>query len=181
MLPENTEMSFENVYNEHYTNIYRFIYKRIRNVHEAEDLTSEVFYSGFKGWDEYDPQKASVITWLYVITNNKLKNYYRDRERNREETVSIDNEDGPPIDIPYEDDYESAMFLTEMRKVLAKAISCLADRERRIIVLRYFDDLGSEEIARRLGLSDVNVRVIINRSLHKLKRYCDKNNINWKF
>jgi DNA-directed RNA polymerase specialized sigma24 family protein len=54
--------------------------KRIGVTEDAKDLTGEVFLAGFKSYEKYDSTKSSLASWLYVITNNRLKNYYRDKK-----------------------------------------------------------------------------------------------------
>ena len=170
------DMDFEQVYNKYYSSIYLYIFKRIKRAAEAEDLSNEVFYACLKSFDKYDSSKSSIVTWLFVITNNKLKNYYRDRKI----AVSL-NDDDNPIELPYDEDFDSAIYVTDIRKVLHLGLSSLPERERTIIILKYFHHLKSEEIASRLNLSAVNVRVILNRSLNKIKDYLNKNDINWEF
>jgi len=169
-------MDFEAVYNQYYASIYSYILKKIKNVQDAEDLTSEVFFACLKNFDRYDSEKSSIVSWLFVITKNKLKNYYRGRK----DIVSIDDDDNP-IDFPSDDDFENSIYLSEMRTLINKAMAELSPREQKIIILKYYNGLKSEQIAEKVGLSAVNVRVILNRSLIKLREYCEKNNIKWEF
>lgn len=160
------EKEFESVYNQYYLSVYLYIFKRIQHQQDAEDLTEEVFMACYKNFEKYDSQKASLVTWIFVITNNKLKNYYRDKK----EYLSIDDEENP-VDIASGDSMEQAVLLEEAREWLLSAIESLPEREQEIIRMRYFQRRSFNEIALYLHLTSGNVRVLLNRSLTKLKKY----------
>ena len=71
---------FERIYQEYYLKILTFIHKRVPDLYEAEELTGDVFLSFYRNMDSYDEEKGSIATWLYAITANRLKNYYRDKK-----------------------------------------------------------------------------------------------------
>ena len=71
---------FECIYQEYYLKILTFIHKRVPDLYEAEELTGDVFLSFYRNMDSYDEEKGSIATWLYAITANRLKNYYRDKK-----------------------------------------------------------------------------------------------------
>ena len=72
--------SFEDFYLENYGKVYRYIRKRIHIAEETEDLTQTVFEYCYKSYELFDPVKSSISTWLYLIVNSRLKNYYRGRK-----------------------------------------------------------------------------------------------------
>ena len=69
------DQAFEPVYYEYYPKIFRYIHKRLSSYHEAEDLTQEILIACYRNFDRYDPKKASLATWIYVIAHNRLRNY----------------------------------------------------------------------------------------------------------
>lgn len=54
--------------------------KLIENAHDAEDLTEEAFVYCYRRYADYDPGKSALSTWLYLVVNSRIKNYYRDRK-----------------------------------------------------------------------------------------------------
>lgn len=99
-----------------------------------------------------------------MVIRNKLKNYYRDSKGLDELDENIaDN-------ILMEDEVISAIRLSQLRNQLADALMTLNDLQRQVVVLKYFSDLHSKEIAARLGISPENVRVILSRSIAKLSK-----------
>ncbi len=165
----NKERRFEGVYQEYYTRVLRHVQKHVAAYHEAEDLTQEIFVACYRNFDNFDPEKASVGTWVYVIMNNRLKNYYRDKK----DVLSIDDEDNP-IDLAGDDFVEQSVLLEEQRQILMAAIAELSEREKLIVKDRYFRKKSAGEIASALGMSTGNVRVVLNRSLAKIREYFEK-------
>ena len=153
---------FERLYNKYYTPMLRYILKRVSSIPQAEDLTMEIFAACWEKYDTFDPERASFATWLYTAANNRLKNFYRDRKN----TEEIDETSA--VDLGFEDEIIRAEYLTSMRAQLAEALSKLNDTQRRIVIMKYFRNMNSNDIGSELGLSPVNVRVQLSRTMKKL-------------
>lgn len=166
---------FECVYRDYYMVINKFIYKKIVNYSDAEMLTSDVFFKAFKHYEKFDPSIASEKTWLFTITQNILKNYYRDRKRikNIEDYMNSD-------ELVMQDELENAVYIQEVRDELAKALKELPERESKIIVLKWFKNKSAREIACILGLSEGNVRTIASRAKKDLKTILENNGFEWR-
>lgn len=160
------KLEFSEVYHEYYLKIFRYVRGKITNHHEAEDLTQEIFAAAYRNFEKFDPNKASVGTWIYVIMNNRLKNYYRDKK----EQDSLDDEE-QFLELASEEVLEESVLLEEEKKLLLAALAELSERERQIIVSTYFDKKTSAQTARMLGMTAGNVRVVQNRALTKIRRY----------
>ncbi|MCR5092945.1 MAG: sigma-70 family RNA polymerase sigma factor [Lachnospiraceae bacterium] len=157
---------FETVYRENYRPIYLYIRKHVNSQEDAEDLTATAFTLAWKSRDSYDETRCPIRAWLYIIAGNLLKNYYRDSKPR----VSIDDEQFPE-EMLASSQMESAQALTEMRQILADALHVLDDREKTVIINKYFRDVKNSAIASFLGISEGNVRVIASRALDKMQRY----------
>lgn len=156
------EKFFEEIYNDYYQRVLSFIKARLKDQYEAEDLTSDVFFKCYKNIEKYDPDKAAVSTWIFTIANNTLKNHYRDNKQN----ASIDGMEG--FDVPYEEDFDQAVRLEEVRNYLDRVLSELDDTKRQILLMRYYDEMKTRDIAEELGMSAGNVRVILSRTIQQL-------------
>ncbi len=166
--------SFEYYYNESYQKAYGYIVKKIPEL-DAEDLLMEAFIACYNKFDSFDPEMASFQTWLYVVINNKLKNYYRDRKEydNIDECMDFVGS--------YEEDMDAAVRLKEMRDVIAKGMNALTELQKTIVVMKYFDCLSANEIGFQLSLTPGNVRVQLSRALDKIRDYFEFHNIMWEF
>lgn len=157
---------FEQVYTRYYSGVLSYIKGKIANPQDAEDLCSEAFFYCFDQYEHYNPQKSSVSTWLYLVVNSRIKNYYRDHKSHADidEFSNILPDDG--------DDMDRCIYLEQLRDVLANALASLPEKQQQIVILRYFKQLSSAQIADRLGLTSGNVRVQLARALDKLEPQC---------
>lgn len=158
--------TFEQVYTRYYSNILSYIRLKVDNQQDAEDLCSEAFLYCYDQYENYDPEKSSISTWLYLVVNSRIKNYYRDHKSH------ADIDDFSNV-IPDEgDDMDRSIYLEQLRDTLGKAIATLPEKQQKIVILRYFKQMSSAEIADQLGLTPGNVRVLLTRALDKLEISC---------
>ena len=166
LLNKESVMPYEEFYSGNYSRVLNYVRKKITSAEDAEDLTSEVFLYCYSHYSDYDPEKSSQTTWLYLIVNSRIKNYYRDHVSHVDlEQVSAVLPDDS-IDLDY------GVYLEQLHDSLMKAIATLPERQQKIVYMRYFQNLSSEEIATSMNLSPGNVRVLQNRALNKLKQTC---------
>ena len=64
---------------------------------------------------------------------------------------------------------EEAAKLDAYRRLLYEAIQMLTEQQRKVVVLRYLNELSDKEIAERLSITKTNVRVIAHRALKRLE------------
>lgn len=174
-MQDDKQTAFEKYYMEYYSQVYKYILKKISNPSQAEDLAMDTFVSCYQNFDKFDISKASFATWLYVVLNNRIKNYYRDKKT----TDSID--DHTELSDSFENDIVEAIHLSEMKKILENALLILDAQEQKLIRLKYFDGEKSTSISTKTGLSPGNVRVHLHRAIKKLKNYFEENNVKWEF
>ena len=155
----------EAVYREYYSNVYGYIISKINNIHDAEDLTADVFVKIYAKLDTFDESKASLSTWIYTVTKNTLTDYYRTRKVFFE--IPEDAED----EISVEDEICNAEALEN----LANALEALDKRERDIIILHYYSGKTLKEIAEKLGISYAYVKILQNKALENLRKKLQNN------
>lgn len=131
----------------------------------AEDVLSQVFMRVHEKWDTYDPGRGAVSTWLYAITQNEVRGVLRRRAR-RWEADDFEGWDSLATPSPAPEE----TLLSEARvEALSSALETLPERERDILLLRFYSGLPSKEVAARMGLSDANVRYLQSKALKKLR------------
>ena len=155
---------FESVYEDNYQAIVRYLYKHTGNFHDAEDLAAETFLYCYQNYDRYDPEKSSISTWLYLVAGSRLKNHYRDKKD------YIELSELEERLFSEETDMERAAWLEELRCLLAEKLQQLPERQRRIIIMRFFQEKDFDEIAAAIGTTSGNARVILSRTLDKLEK-----------
>lgn len=171
LLPQKQVPSYEAFYESHYTRTLHYVKNKISSIEDAEDLTSEVFLYCYNHYDDYDPDKSSQNTWLYLIVNSRIKNYYRDHVSFADYESVSDTIQDMRIDL------DQGIYLEQLHSVIMKAIKSLPERQQKIIYMSYFQNMQSDEIARVLGLTPGNVRVLLSRAIDKLSKTYSEN---WK-
>lgn len=166
LLPKNAVPPFEEFYDANYRKVVCYINRKIGNPHDAEDLASEIFVYCYSHYDDYDPEKSSLNTWLYLIVNSRIKNHYRDARS----YVDLESLVGALPDDSV--DMDACIYLEQLRSQLEKAMMKLPERQRTIVSMRYFEEKSNAEIAEKLGMTQVNVRVQLSRALSALEKLC---------
>ena len=168
------KLPFEAVYERYYQETVYYVMRKTGNTHDAEDLVGDAFFYCFRNYEKYDPSKSSIATWLYLIINSRLKNYYRDRKEYVEYT-SLENK------LFDEDlDMDKAIYLDELRDFLSENLLQLPEKQQKAVILRYFHEKDYSEIAKELGITAGNARVMISRALDKLEKEIKKTELDWR-
>ena len=166
LLPKKEKPTFEEFYENNFQRIVQYIRGKLDNLQDAEDLASEVFLYCYNHYDDYDPAKSSLNTWLYMIVNSRIKNHYRDKK------TYVDLESLVGV-LPDETiDMDASIYLQQLQDSLKRAIDKLPERQRIIVTMRYFEEQSSADIAAELGITPVNVRVQLSRALDMLEKLC---------
>ncbi len=151
------------LYEETLPAIYRFIYGKVGNREEAEDLTSQVYLKALNGLDQ-SRDVISAQAWLFQVARTTIADYWRAFYRLR--SSSLDDLlaagwDSPPATPSDAGDAGDAEERAE--HVLAR----LSERYRDVLTLRFLLNLSLKETAARMNLSEANVKVLQFRALRK--------------
>ena len=159
--------AFIRAYDLYVEQLYRFIYFKVGNREEAEDLCSAMF---LKTWhyilENSLKDQKTLKALFYKISRNLIIDHYR-KTKGRE-TMSLDDEKG----IKITDEKQNLKHDLELKAdllVLESKLPELKDEYREIIILRFINELSIKEIAEVLDKSRGNVRILIYRALNALK------------
>lgn len=161
----NKGISAEQLYIDYKDKVFGYIFNRIHNRTDAEDLTSDVFMKIVEHIDDYNPEKASPSTWIFVITRNTLIEYFR-----KHKLV----EDIEEQQIPVNDEPVDKLLMEEQQELVAKALKELPEKMRDVIVARYYYGFRFSKIGEMMDMSEANARVTHARALAKLKEIIEK-------
>jgi RNA polymerase sigma-70 factor (ECF subfamily) len=152
--------------------VFNLIVRMVRDPAVAEELAQDTFVKAFRGLATYDPaQKFS--NWLFRIAHNVTVDFLRLR---RLDTVSLDqaHEDGDgawAIADPRAENPGLAVERADLAEALERAIARLRPDYRRLVVLRYQEDLSYEEIA---GITDLplgTIKSFLHRARAEMAQY----------
>jgi RNA polymerase sigma-70 factor (ECF subfamily) len=151
---------------EHLRRIFLQIYRIVRNVEDAQDLTQEAFIKALQHQDQLkDEQKAAH--WLSRIATNTAIDFVR--RSGRASFCEIDQTLEGDSETP-----EDLLLRTEHRGYLEDGLRLLSPRERAALILRDVEDLPAEEVARRLRCSKATVRSHIANARTKFRKYVER-------
>ena len=142
-------------------------------LHNTEDSEECVNDTWLRAWDAIPPQKPDVLrTFLAKITRNLAFNRFNARnaeKRGGGEIALVLDELGECLGGGA--DAEAAYEAKELRQAIRYFVRALPEREGNVLVRRYFFAESVADIAKRYGLSENNVTVILSRTRKKLKAH----------
>lgn len=163
------KQAFGSLYEVYLEPIYRYIYYRVGDHAEAEDLTELVF---LKAWEQLPRTgKGTAVrnfrAWVYRIAHNLVV----DRHRTHKPAVSLDqhNDTQAPVASP-----EALAEHMEQSDTLQAAILQLEPDLQQVVILRFVNQLSHAETGRILGKKEGHVRVLQYRALQKLRELLKK-------
>ncbi|WP_042365878.1 RNA polymerase subunit sigma-70, partial [Streptacidiphilus neutrinimicus] len=151
-----------------------YCYRMLGSVHEAEDLTQETMLRAWKARERYDPERASVRTWLYRIATNVCLSALEARARRPLPSgLGAPSDDlgaplAPRIDIPWLEPFPDGRFDAEARADLrlawVAAVQLLPARQRAVLVLREVLEFSAVEVAAQLDTTVPAVNSALQRA-----------------
>ena len=146
------ERTMEDQILDSYEAMYRLAYTYVRNEEDALDIVQESVYKAIKNASKVQ-QESYIRTWLWRIVMNTAVDYIRSRKNETE--LDAAGETGK------EDTYQDFDTL--------EALKILDEREKAVVILRFFEDQKLDDIARILHENTNTVKSILYRSLKKLR------------
>jgi RNA polymerase sigma-70 factor (ECF subfamily) len=173
---------FDALYRKYLAQVYSFAYYELRDHHAAEDATERVFMQALAGLPRFEERVDEFIAsrapapdaeagpsefstfrvWLFRIARNVVANEMR---RDRRRPVS-------PLEaaafVPAPDDVVELAAAREAGDAAWLAVGRLPEDRRRVVVLRFVNEMSTAEIAAILGRSEGAVRVLLHRALRSV-------------
>ncbi len=150
--------TWEEIVEQHSARVYRLAYRLTGNVHDAEDLTHDVFIRVFRSLHSYQP--GTFEGWLHRITTNVFLDRMRRKQRIRFDALSDESAARLPT---REAGPEQAFDATHFDDDVQRALDALPPDFRAAVVLCDIEGLSYEEIATTLGIKLGTVRSRIHR------------------
>lgn len=153
-------MAFGRLYDRYVQPIYRYIYSRTGNAHEAEDIVSQTFMTAYESLPKYR-EGGQFSAWLFRIAQSKMNDHFR---RSRRE-VGLE----AVGEVLEREDALGTLIRAEELSRIRSLINHLSVEEQELIRLRYVADLSFVEIADLLGRREDAVKKSVYRLLARLK------------
>jgi RNA polymerase sigma-70 factor (ECF subfamily) len=156
----------------HSRSIFKVAYRMTSNEQDAEEVVQETFLKAYRRLEGFE-SRANFKTWLYRIAVNCAIDLLNARRPTEPITMSdaYDEESGPEIQLAAEGPSPERMTLSgEVRRRLKSAMAKLTQTERTAFVLRHYEGVSIDEIARVLGVKNGAAKNTVFRAVQKLRR-----------
>ena len=165
-----TGEELEKIYNEAYKAVYWTAMSLLRNDADAEDIVQDTFIAFIESYSDLtDTTKATAL--LKKIAANKCLDRIKLAKTDNMDDEFFDNVEAVPEDFLPDSIVESY----EMRKIVMDIINnSLSEDVRRTLILFYFDEMSTKEIASSLGVPQGSVLRRLNFARNKIKKEVEK-------
>lgn len=157
--------AFGVLYEKYVDRIYVYIFHRVGNAQDAEDLTARTFHRALGSMQTYEERGLPFAAWLFRIAHNLVANWHRDRSRRR--FLSIDRIWSHRND---SDDPERELEKKETHDALWDAINGLPDERRDLLIYKFGSRLSNVEIGDAMDKSESAVKSLYFRTLAALRK-----------
>lgn len=147
--------------------VYRFIYFKVQNRQEAEDITQEAYVKALSYLKRNNVEVEKHISFLKTTALNILRDRWRKKKRN---FLNVDLEAVNPKETAVDDD----AGLYAQRAIVQEALNKLSAHQRKVIELRILKGYSTKETARILNKKEGAIRVLQYRALKKLSEILDE-------
>lgn len=155
-LESNRRLAIETIYKESLDKIYRYIFFKIYNEEDAEDITATVYLKLMKQLDKYEGEQ-SIGSWLYQIAKTEIINYWREKYKINDNFLR-------ELFTYQEETHETSK---ETFKKIEKILLELPANYAKVLELRYLKGYSLEDCAKEMNTSVANVKVLQHRALKK--------------
>jgi RNA polymerase sigma-70 factor (ECF subfamily) len=157
--------AFSVLYTRYFDRVYNYLVVVLRSPHEAEDVTQQVFMRVLEALGSYE-QRGPFRGWLFAIVRNHAVSHLR--KHGRLESVDPSVLDERRASSPMAGDLSALDWISD--RELLMFIERLPLAQRQVLMLRYMLDLRHGEIARILGRSPEDVRMLQSRAQRFLRQ-----------
>jgi RNA polymerase sigma-70 factor (ECF subfamily) len=170
--------AFAELYDFYLPRIHGFVRRRIGDPVVTEDLTAQTFERALVAVRSDGHRNASFGGWLYRVAANLVVDHVRQRGRwlpLEAGATGRDDGDGTAARPEAGDERALAAFATALdRDELRRAMLGLPEAHRRVLVLRFLDDLDTEQLCAVLGCSPGALAVRTHRALRAIRGAIEK-------
>jgi len=162
---EGSEPHFNLIYDRYFQRIYGFIYLRVRNHADAEELTQETFTAVFQSIDGYSG-RSSPLGWIYGIAKNTVHSHLRKLRIQGEHLERAGPEAFAVTSPTWSFTPEDQLTMRRYARAIDARLQSVSDWQAEVFFLRHVEDLPIREISRRTMRSSDAIR----SGLYRVKR-----------
>lgn len=150
------------LYRRYYDDVYRYVFYKLRNKADTEDITGEVFLRMIDSLPSFRWKGVSFLAWLYRIAHNLIVDLLRRRSSRTIEALESAEE------VTSGSDIEEELVRRMEEQDLRRAIFHLPERYREVIYLKFQQGLSNREVAIIMNMSSGAVNSLRFRAIRAL-------------
>ncbi len=156
--------AFGELYERNVEKIYNYVYYRIGNHEDAEDLTARTFFQALDNIGVYEDRGAPFSAWLYRIAHNLVANWHRQRSRHKvipleDPALATARRPGPSL----------LVERLETRAELLGAIHRLPPDRQQLLILKFVEHMPNAQIGEIMGRTESSIKSLYHRTLLALR------------
>ncbi len=156
--------AFARLYDAYVERVTRYIYFRVSEESDTEDLVSQVFLKAWENLDRYKMGSSPFIAWLYTIARNLVIDHYRTKK----DALPLEEALAFPSEMEMPDEEAQTRFdLQAMRD----ALQFLSSDQQQALILKYIAGLPNDSIAKIMNKQEGTIRGLQMRALQTLAKY----------
>jgi RNA polymerase sigma factor (sigma-70 family) len=156
--------AFEILYERYKSRIYSFIRKRVANNTDANDIFQQVLMKLHQSRALYS-HEYSFAPWIFTISRTTLIDFYRKQKTTQTSQLKAEYLELKDSMLEFEESQHLSVLLKNEE---------LSPLQRSALRLKFFDEQTYDQMAKRLNVTQDNVRQAISRSIKKLKISLEK-------
>lgn len=157
--------AFGVIYERYVDRIYAYVYHRVHNQQDAEDLTARTFFQALAKLHTYEDRGLPFSAWLFRIAHNLVANWHRDNSRRKFVTLDGLNLPGMRRQEP-----DAVAEKNEEYETLWQAIERLPDERRDLLLYKFGSRLSNLEIGKLMNRSEGAIKSLYFRTLAALRK-----------
>jgi RNA polymerase sigma-70 factor, ECF subfamily len=144
------------LYSRYSDDVCRFVQSIVRDHHQAEDITQDVFAKLMRAIQKYEEREVPFAAWIMRVARNAALDHVRSRRQ-------------IPVDEVWVSENGEEQTSLDCTRALKEALAELPQSQREVLVLRHIGGLSPNEIAERLGKSEASIQGLHHRGRAALK------------
>jgi RNA polymerase sigma factor (sigma-70 family) len=156
------KQALQSLYRENLGPIYRYVYRKVGNREDAEDLTSQIFMKAIRSI-EYTRSPQSTRNFLFQVARTIIADYWRVHYRLSMNSLEVLLEAG--WEGPTENEEEPFELSSSTADYVQRLLQALPERDREVLTCRFLLGLSIRETAGRMGVTEGNAKVLQFRAL----------------
>ncbi len=156
--------AFVEIYDRCYPAIFNYVFYRVGDRDQAEDLAAEVFIRMVEKLHTFQPGDRPILAWLYTIAYHLVIDFHRKEAR----ATLVELEENDLSDPTYQPEAQIEERISQYQ--LVRALRFLNEVQRQVIVLKFVERRSNCEIGSLLGKDEGAIKSIQHRAIRTLRK-----------